>query len=96
MAYVLNAHDSHRVCSNMGLLDSSDNGGYLGNGGNSTPYRGGKFSDFDGGTRVRLLRRAAPSTVPRLSTTSCYATYSARPAIGRLPRRFRHGLLVVS
>ena len=36
----------------LAVVYSADNGGYLGNGGNSTPYRGGKFSDFDGGTRV--------------------------------------------
>eukprot|EP01045_Picozoa_sp_COSAG04_P006221 COSAG04_NODE_302_length_17393_cov_6.251417_10_plen_83_part_00 len=29
-----------------------DNGGYLGNGGDDTPLRGGKFSDFQGGVRV--------------------------------------------
>ena len=34
------------------LVYSADNGGYLGQGGDDTPLRGGKFSDFQGGTRV--------------------------------------------
>ena len=33
-------------------LCRQDNGGYLGNGGDDTPLRGGKFSDFQGGVRV--------------------------------------------
>lgn len=34
------------------LVFSGDNGGYLGNGGDDTPLRGGKFSDFEGGVRT--------------------------------------------
>lgn len=37
---------------NMLIVFSADNGGYLGNGGDDTPRRGGKFGDFEGGTRV--------------------------------------------
>eukprot|EP01065_Artemidia_motanka_P003145 TRINITY_DN1149_c0_g1_i1.p1 TRINITY_DN1149_c0_g1~~TRINITY_DN1149_c0_g1_i1.p1 ORF type:complete len:513 (+),score=194.27 TRINITY_DN1149_c0_g1_i1:77-1615(+) len=33
------------------LVYSPDNGGYQGQGGDDTPLRGGKFSDFEGGTR---------------------------------------------
>lgn len=38
--------------ANTLVVYSADNGGYLGNGGDSSPWRGGKFSDFEGGTRV--------------------------------------------
>eukprot|EP00039_Didymoeca_costata_P024936 m.11904 g.11904 ORF g.11904 m.11904 type:complete len:523 (+) comp4552_c0_seq1:170-1738(+) len=34
------------------IVFSADNGGYLGNGGDDAPRRGGKFSDFEGGVRV--------------------------------------------
>ena len=34
------------------LVFSGDNGGYLGQGGDNTPLRAGKFSDFQGGVRV--------------------------------------------
>ena len=34
------------------IVFTPDNGAYLGSGGDSTPYRGGKFSDFSGGVRV--------------------------------------------
>ncbi len=34
------------------IVYSPDNGGYLGNGGDDFPLRGGKFSDFQGGVRV--------------------------------------------
>lgn len=34
------------------LVYSADNGGYLHQGGDDAPLRGGKFSDFQGGTRV--------------------------------------------
>lgn len=37
---------------NLLLVYSPDNGGYLGNGGDDTPLRGGKFSDFQGGVKV--------------------------------------------
>jgi arylsulfatase I/J len=38
--------------NNTLIIFSGDNGGYLNNGGNNTPFRGAKFSDFEGGTRV--------------------------------------------
>jgi arylsulfatase A-like enzyme len=44
--------------ANLLLVYSPDNGGYLGNGGDDTPLRGGKFSDF----QVRV----APLLVPIL------------------------------
>lgn len=43
---------SEGMWDNMLIVFSADNGGYLGNGGDDTPRRGGKFGDFEGGTRV--------------------------------------------
>mmetsp|Transcript_468 Transcript_468/g.933 ORF Transcript_468/g.933 Transcript_468/m.933 type:complete len:570 (-) Transcript_468:290-1999(-) len=34
------------------VIFCGDNGGYIGSGGDSSPLRGGKFSDFEGGVRV--------------------------------------------
>ena len=52
MQHTISSNQSLFVLPHRAVVYSADNGGYLGNGGNSTPYRGGKFSDFDGGTRV--------------------------------------------
>jgi len=43
---------SKGLYENTLLVFSADNGGYLGNGGDNSPLRGGKFSDFEGGSRV--------------------------------------------
>ena len=43
---------SEGVWDNTLIVFSADNGGYLGNGGDDYPRRGGKFGDFEGGTRV--------------------------------------------
>ena len=39
--------------ANTLLVYSPDNGGYLGSGGDDTPLRGGKFSDFQGTLTLR-------------------------------------------
>jgi len=49
MTALLKARDMYE---NTLLVFSADNGGYLYNGGDNTPLRGGKFSDFEGGSRV--------------------------------------------
>jgi len=45
------------------LVYSPDNGGYQGQGGDDTPLRGGKFSDFEGGVRVASF--AAGGLIPK-------------------------------
>ena len=44
------------------LVYSADNGGYIGNGGDSSPWRGGKFSDFE----VRQPRQSFLESSQRL------------------------------
>merc|ERR1719199_984936 len=67
------------------LVYSPDNGGYQGQGGDDTPNRGGKFSDFEGGVRVAAF--ATGGVLPKavrgksvdgmISIADWYATFCA-------------------
>ena len=59
--------------ANTLLVYSPDNGGYLGNGGDDTPLRGGKFSDFQGGVNVAAW--AAGGLIPAVMRGTTVSGY---------------------
>jgi len=77
--------------ANTLMLFASDNGGHTMRAGNNHPFRGGKYSEFEGGVRTLafvaggVLPSSAPKTIPGpVAIADWYATFAYLAGIGNI------------